>query len=74
MCVISYRAVPVGSRHQWYLLSPTPKHKSITVIDIYNTILQVGMQMDTVPEVMLTVAVMAWGNISLLGWLDRILM
>jgi hypothetical protein len=51
-----------------------PKHKSITVIDTYNTIVQVGTQIDTLPEVMLTAAVMAWGNIWLLRWLYWILM
>jgi len=50
-----------------------PKHKSITVIDTYNTILQVGRQFDTIPVGMLTAAVMAWGNISLLRWLNWIL-
>jgi hypothetical protein len=74
MCIIPYRAVTAGCRCHWYLLSRTPKHKSITVIDTYNTILQVGTQIDTLPEVMLTAAVMAWGNILLLRWLYWILM
>jgi len=69
MCIISYHAVTAGSRYQWYLLSRTPMHMSFTVIDTYKAILQVGTQIDTVPEVMLTVAVMARGNISLLRWL-----
>ena len=72
-CMIPHRAVTAGSRCHWYLLSRTPKHKSITVIDTYNTILQVGTQIDTLPEVMLTAAVMAWGNIWLLRWLYWIL-
>ena len=59
MCIISYRAVTAGTRCHWYLLSRSPKHKSITVIDTYNTILQIGTQIDTLPEVMLTIAVMA---------------
>jgi hypothetical protein len=46
-----------------------PKHKSITVIDAYNSILPVGTQIDTHPEMMLTAAVMAWENIALLRWL-----
>jgi len=51
-----------------------PKHTSITGIDTYNTILQVGVQIDTLPEVMLTAAVTALGHISLLWWwLDWIL-
>jgi len=44
------------------------------VIDTYNSILQVGTQIDTRPEVMLTAAVMAWENIALLRWLYCILM
>jgi hypothetical protein len=47
---------------------------SITVIDTYNTIFQVGTQIDIVPDAMLTVAVMAWDNISLLRCLYWILM
>jgi len=74
MCIISYRTVTAGSQCHWYHLSRSPKHKSITVIDTYNTILLVVMQIDTVPEAMLSVAVMAWGNISLLRWLYCILM
>jgi len=74
MCIISYCAVTAGSRYQWHLLFHTPKHKSITVIDIYNTILQVSMQIDTLPEVMLTTPVIAWGNILLLRKLYCILM
>jgi hypothetical protein len=44
------------------------------VIDTYNTILQVGAQIDAQPEVILPAAVMAWGNIALLRWLYCILM
>jgi len=74
MCIISYRAVTVGSRYLWYLMSRTAKHKSSTVIDIYNTILQVGTQIVTLPELMLTTAVMAWGKILLLRRLYCILL
>jgi hypothetical protein len=42
-------------------------------IDTFNTILQVGTQIDTYPEVMLTAVVMALGNISLLWGLYWIL-
>ena len=67
-------AVTAGSRCYWYLLFRMPKHTSITGIDTYNTILQVGVQIDTLPEVMLTAAVTALGHISLLWWwLDWIL-
>jgi hypothetical protein len=66
MCIISDRAVTAGSRYQWYLLSPMLKHKSIKVIDIFNTILQVGAQIDELPELMLATAAMAWGIILLL--------
>jgi len=44
------------------------------VIDTYNTILQVGTQINTLPEVMLTAAVMARGNTSLPQWLYWIVM
>jgi hypothetical protein len=43
-------------------------------IDTYNTILQVGKQIDAHPELMLTTAEMAWGNILSLWWLYWILM
>jgi hypothetical protein len=67
--IVPLRAVTAGTQSDWYLLSHTPKHKSITVLDTYKTILQVGTQIDKPPEMMLTAAVMAWGNISLLRWL-----
>jgi hypothetical protein len=51
-----------------------PKLKFITVSDTYNTILQVGAQIDARPEAMLTGAVMAWWNIAFLRWLYCILM
>jgi hypothetical protein len=51
-----------------------PKHMSLTIIDTYNTTLQVGTQIDTLPGVMLTAAVMACGNIPVLRWLYWILM
>jgi len=51
-----------------------PKPKSILVIDIYNTIHQVGMQIDTLPQLMLTTAVMAWRKILLLRRLYCILL
>jgi len=66
MCKLPYRAVVTVSRCQWYLSTCRPKYKSIAVVDTYNTILQVGTQIDTLPEVMLTAAVMAWGKILLL--------
>jgi hypothetical protein len=44
------------------------------VVDTYNTILQVGTQFDTRPEVMLTAAVMTWENITLPLWLYCILL
>ena len=74
MYIISYPTVIAGSGYRWYLLSRTPKHKSITVIYTYNTILQVGTQINTLPEVMLTTAVMAWGKILLLRRLYCVLM
>jgi hypothetical protein len=67
--IVPHCAVTAGSRYHWYLLSRIPKHKSITVIDAYNSILPVGTQIDTHPEMMLTAAVMAWENIALLRWL-----
>jgi hypothetical protein len=69
MCIVPHCAVTVGSQCDWYLLSRMPKHKSITVIDTYNTILLVGTQIDTRPEVILNTAVIAWGKITLLRWL-----
>jgi hypothetical protein len=72
-CIVTHCAVTAGSQGHWYLLFPTPKHKSITVIDTYNTILQVGTQIETLPEVMLTTAAMAWGNILFVRWLYWIL-
>jgi len=69
MCIIPYRAVVTVSRCQWYLSTWRPKYKLIAVVDTYNTILQVGRQIDTLPEVMLTAAVMAWGKIF---WLRRL--
>ena len=74
MCKIPYRAVVTVSRCQWYLSTCRPKYKLIAVVDTYNTIHQVGTQIDTLPEVMLTAAVMAWGKILLLWRLYGILM
>jgi len=71
---ISYRAATAGGQYQWYLLSRTPKHKPVEVMDTYNTIHQVSTQIDTLPEVMLTTALTAWGKIMLLRRLYRILM
>jgi len=73
ICIISYRPVTAGSQYHWYLLSRLSKYKYIMVIDTYNTTLQLGTQINTVLNVILIIAVMAWANISLMWWVDWIM-
>jgi len=63
MCIIPSCAVVTVSRCQWYRSACRPMYKSIAVVDANDAILQIGAQINTLPEVMLTTAVMVWGNI-----------
>ena len=73
-CIVPHRVVTTGSWCHWYLLLRSLKHKPITANDTYNTILQVGTQIETVPQLMLSAVVMACENILWLWWVYWILM
>jgi len=65
MCIIPYRAVVTVIRWQWYLSTCRPKYNSIAVVDANDAILQIGTQIETLPEVMLAFTVVARWNILL---------
>jgi hypothetical protein len=58
--------VVIVSQFQCYLSTLRPKYKSIAVVDDNDAMIQIGTQIEALPEVMITTALMAWGKMLLL--------